>query len=114
MACAISCRPLSLNRIFFYFFCPFSPYLFGVQVVPESKAVAKVSASTADICEYVVGINSEFGGLADGLSPVDGGVTFHHACHAQARDWVWRLKEGGWGFVVSAWGGGGADGFFLL
>ncbi|HEY1927049.1 MAG TPA: heterodisulfide reductase-related iron-sulfur binding cluster [Caulobacteraceae bacterium] len=50
-----------------------------------NHAVARLSAATRDICEYVVGLSREFG-LAEGLSPVEGGITVHHACHARAQN----------------------------
>jgi glycerol-3-phosphate dehydrogenase subunit C len=52
---------------------------------PGDAQVAQLSAATRDICEYVVGLSREFG-LAAGLSPVEGGVTVHHACHARAQN----------------------------
>ncbi|MBV8681388.1 MAG: hypothetical protein JO111_00840 [Caulobacteraceae bacterium] len=52
---------------------------------PGDHAVARLSAATRDICEYVVGLSREFG-LAPGLSPVEGGITLHHACHARAQN----------------------------
>jgi glycerol-3-phosphate dehydrogenase subunit C len=44
-----------------------------------------LSAATKDICEYVVDLQKSFG-LAEGLSPVEGGITLHHACHARAQN----------------------------
>jgi glycerol-3-phosphate dehydrogenase subunit C len=54
-------------------------------ILPENAAVAKLAAATRDICEYVVDI-SKATGLTPGLSPVPGGVTIHHACHARAQN----------------------------
>ena len=54
-------------------------------LLPESAAVRKLADATRDICEYVVGLSKTFG-LAPGLSPVEGGVTLHHACHARAQN----------------------------
>src|SRR5206468_957921 len=48
-------------------------------------AVVALSAATKDICEYVVDLQKNFG-LAAGLTPVEGGVTLHHACHARAQN----------------------------
>jgi glycerol-3-phosphate dehydrogenase subunit C len=52
---------------------------------PEDKAVLALSAATKDVCEYVVELQRAFG-LAEGLAPVEGGVTLHHACHARAQN----------------------------
>jgi glycerol-3-phosphate dehydrogenase subunit C len=52
---------------------------------PRNPAVARLSAATRDICEYVVVLSREFG-LAEGLAPVEGGITLHHACHARAQN----------------------------
>ncbi|MDB5462476.1 MAG: glycerol-3-phosphate dehydrogenase [Phenylobacterium sp.] len=52
---------------------------------PENAAVVALSAATKDICEYVVELSRTFG-LAEGLTPVEGGVSLHHACHARAQN----------------------------
>jgi glycerol-3-phosphate dehydrogenase subunit C len=54
-------------------------------IEPENKAVVALSAATKDICEYVVDLQKSFG-LAEGLTPVEGGITLHHACHARAQN----------------------------
>ena len=54
-------------------------------LLPDNAAVKKLSAATRDICEYVVGLSRSVG-LAPGLTPVEGGVTVHHACHARAQN----------------------------
>ena len=54
-------------------------------ILPESEAVRTLSAATRDICQYVVELSKAYG-LADGLAPVAGGVTLHHACHARAQN----------------------------
>ena len=54
-------------------------------IEPENAAVKTLSAATRDICEYVVELQKA-SGLAPGLSPVEGGVTLHHACHARAQN----------------------------
>jgi glycerol-3-phosphate dehydrogenase subunit C len=54
-------------------------------MLPENAAVKRLSGATKDICEYVVELNRSFG-LAEGLKPVPGGVTVHHACHARAQN----------------------------
>jgi glycerol-3-phosphate dehydrogenase subunit C len=54
-------------------------------MLPDDHAVGRLSAATRDISEYVVDFAKTFG-LAPGLRPVEGGVTFHHACHARAQN----------------------------
>ena len=54
-------------------------------IVPENEDVKRLSAATRDITEYVVEI-AKNEGLAEGLTPVDGGVTVHIACHARAQN----------------------------
>jgi glycerol-3-phosphate dehydrogenase subunit C len=52
---------------------------------PGNAAVVALSRATKDICEYVVELSKAYG-LAPGLTPVEGGVTLHHACHARAQN----------------------------
>ena len=52
---------------------------------PDNEAVQRLSEATSDITEYVVGIARKEG-LAEGLSPLDGGVALHMACHARAQN----------------------------
>ena len=54
-------------------------------LLPQNPAVGRLAAATRDISEYVVGLAKAFG-LAPGLSPVEGGITLHHACHARAQN----------------------------
>ncbi len=54
-------------------------------VLPEEPDIARLSAATFDISEYVVDIARKEG-LADGLSPLEGGVALHFACHARAQN----------------------------
>jgi len=54
-------------------------------ILPENEQVRTLSSATQDICEYVVGL-SKAHGLAEGLSPIAGAVTLHHACHARAQN----------------------------
>jgi glycerol-3-phosphate dehydrogenase subunit C len=54
-------------------------------IEPQNKAVVALSAATKDICEYVVDLQKTCG-LAPGLTPVAGGITLHHACHARAQN----------------------------
>src|SRR5580658_5133095 len=54
-------------------------------ILPENEGVRTLSSATKDVCEYVIAL-SKAHGLAEGLSPIDGGVTLHHACHARAQN----------------------------
>jgi glycerol-3-phosphate dehydrogenase subunit C len=54
-------------------------------ILPENAAVKQLSGATRDVCEYVVELSKAYG-LAEGLKPVPGGVTIHHACHARAQN----------------------------
>ena len=54
-------------------------------IIPENKDVQRLSDATADITEYIVDI-SRTEGLAEGLRPLEGGVTLHLACHARAQN----------------------------
>ena len=54
-------------------------------LLPDDAAVGGLSAATKDICEYVMEL-SKAHGLAEGLKPLDGGATVHHACHARAQN----------------------------
>jgi glycerol-3-phosphate dehydrogenase subunit C len=61
-------------------------------ILPESEPVRKLAASTRDISQYVVEI-AKTEGLAPGLSPLPGGVTVHHACHARAQNMGTKSAE---------------------
>jgi glycerol-3-phosphate dehydrogenase subunit C len=54
-------------------------------ILPDDPAVKTLSQATFDASEYVVDIARKHG-LADGLSPLSGGVTVHLACHARAQN----------------------------
>ncbi|MBS0331854.1 MAG: glycerol-3-phosphate dehydrogenase [Proteobacteria bacterium] len=54
-------------------------------ISPDNPEIVALSARTKDVCEYVVELSRTFG-LASGLTPVEGGVTLHHACHARAQN----------------------------
>jgi glycerol-3-phosphate dehydrogenase subunit C len=54
-------------------------------ILPDEPLVAKLAQATFDISEYVVDIARKEG-LAPGLTPVEGGVTLHLACHARAQN----------------------------
>jgi len=54
-------------------------------IVPGHENVKKLSVSTFDIDEYVVDIAKKHG-LPPGMTPIDGGVSVHLACHARAQN----------------------------
>ncbi len=54
-------------------------------ILPDHPAVKALSAATRDLSEYVVDI-AKTEGLADGLTPLPGGVTMHLACHSRAQN----------------------------
>jgi len=54
-------------------------------IVPDNDDVKVLSEATFDVSEYVVDIAKKEG-LAEGLQPLDGGVTVHIACHARAQN----------------------------
>jgi len=54
-------------------------------IVPENEDVLRLSAATRDITEYVVEI-AKGEGMAEGMKPLDGGVSIHIACHARAQN----------------------------
>ena len=54
-------------------------------LLPNDENVKTLAQATFDISEYVVAIARE-PGLAEGLKPLDGGVTLHIACHARAQN----------------------------
>lgn len=54
-------------------------------IVPDDPDVKTLAQATYDISEYVVDI-ADKEGLAPGLSPVDGGIVLHLACHARAQN----------------------------
>lgn len=50
----------------------------------DDPAVQRLARQASDIVDYVLSIARDEG-LADGLTPLEGGVALHHACHARAR-----------------------------
>lgn len=54
-------------------------------ILPDDAGLKKLADATFDIDEYVVDI-SKNEGLSEGLTPIDGGVTIHLACHARAQN----------------------------
>lgn len=54
-------------------------------ILPDDEGIKALSAATWDINQYVVDIAKKEG-LVDGLSPIEGGVSVHMACHARAQN----------------------------
>jgi len=54
-------------------------------ILPKDPAIERLAQATFDLSEYVVDIAKTYG-LADGLQPVEGGVSIHLACHARAQN----------------------------
>jgi glycerol-3-phosphate dehydrogenase subunit C len=54
-------------------------------ILPKDPAIERLAQATFDLSEYVVDI-AKTHGLADGLRPVEGGVSIHLACHARAQN----------------------------
>ncbi len=54
-------------------------------ILPDDTGVARLGRATYDISEYIVDI-ARREGLAEGLSPLAGGVSLHLACHARAQN----------------------------
>ncbi|MEE9139956.1 MAG: heterodisulfide reductase-related iron-sulfur binding cluster [Alphaproteobacteria bacterium] len=61
-------------------------------ILPEDDGVKRLAQATFDISEYVVDI-AKREGLADGLEPLDAGVTLHIACHARAQNMGHKAAE---------------------
>ena len=61
-------------------------------IVPDNEDVKTLSAHTFDASQYIVDIAKKEG-LADGLQPLDGGVTLHIACHARAQNMGQKAAE---------------------
>jgi glycerol-3-phosphate dehydrogenase subunit C len=59
---------------------------------PDDDNVKALSQAVFDASEYVVDI-ARRNGLADGLQPVDGGITVHIACHARAQNMGQKATE---------------------
>ena len=54
-------------------------------ILPGDPQVQKLAAATFDIAEYVVDIAKKEG-LAPGLTPLEGPVAMHFACHSRAQN----------------------------
>jgi glycerol-3-phosphate dehydrogenase subunit C len=61
-------------------------------LLPDEPKVKRLADSTFDITEYVVDIARKEG-LSDGLTPLDGGVAMHMACHARAQNMGAKAAE---------------------
>lgn len=61
-------------------------------IVPENEAVKKLSSATFDVSEYIMDIAKKEG-MAEGMKPLDGGVTAHIACHARAQNMGQKATE---------------------
>lgn len=54
-------------------------------IIPENVDVQSLRKATFDITEYIVSIGKKEG-MAEGLSPLDGGVSVHISCHSRAQN----------------------------
>jgi glycerol-3-phosphate dehydrogenase subunit C len=54
-------------------------------ISPKDPAIERLAQATFDLSEYVVDIAKKHG-LAEGLEPVEGGISMHLACHARAQN----------------------------
>jgi glycerol-3-phosphate dehydrogenase subunit C len=54
-------------------------------ILPKDPAIERLAQATFDLSEYVVDIAKKHG-LAEGLEPVEGGISLHLACHARAQN----------------------------
>ena len=61
-------------------------------ILPDDIAVKKLASATFDVSEYLVDIARKEG-LAPGMTPLEGGVTVHVACHARAQNMGQKAVE---------------------
>jgi len=61
-------------------------------ILPDDPVVKRLAAATFDVSEYLVDIARKEG-LAPGMTPLDGGVTVHLACHARAQNMGQKAAE---------------------
>ena len=61
-------------------------------ILPDDIAVRKLASATFDVSEYLVDIARKEG-LAPGMTPLEGGVTVHLACHARAQNMGQKAAE---------------------
>jgi glycerol-3-phosphate dehydrogenase subunit C len=61
-------------------------------ILPHDIAVKKLASAAFDVSEYLVDIARKEG-LAPGMTPLEGGVTVHLACHARAQNMGQKAAE---------------------
>src|SRR5487761_1152500 len=61
-------------------------------LLPDDEDVKRLARATFDASEYLVAIAKKEG-LAEGLTPLAGGVTVHIACHARAQNMGQKAAE---------------------
>lgn len=61
-------------------------------IEPDDENVKALSQATFDATEYIVDM-AEKEGLAEGISPLEGGVSVHIACHARAQNMGRKAQE---------------------
>lgn len=61
-------------------------------IEPEDANVKALSQATFDATEYICAIAAKEG-LAEGIKPLEGGVTAHIACHARAQNMGRKAQE---------------------
>ncbi len=61
-------------------------------IAGDDDNVKTLAQASFDAAEYVVDISKKEG-VADGLQPLDGGVTLHIACHARAQNMGMKAAE---------------------
>jgi glycerol-3-phosphate dehydrogenase subunit C len=61
-------------------------------ILPDDDTVKKLASATFDLSEYLVDM-ARREGLAPGMTPLEGGVTVHLACHARAQNMGQKAAE---------------------
>ena len=61
-------------------------------ILPDDIAVRRLASATFDVSEYLVDI-ARNEGLAPGMTPLEGEVTVHLACHARAQNMGQKASE---------------------
>ncbi|MCW8971608.1 MAG: heterodisulfide reductase-related iron-sulfur binding cluster, partial [Rhodospirillales bacterium] len=61
-------------------------------ILPDDPNVKKLAGATFDATEYVAAIAAKEG-LAEGMKPLEGGVTVHIPCHARAQNMGRKAEE---------------------
>lgn len=54
-------------------------------LMKNNENIKKLASHTSDISEYIVWLSQKFA-LAEGMKPLDGGVSVHIPCHARAQN----------------------------